>query len=122
VGADTNIKRIFNTNKENELIFVTNNMITKYETNTKKVTGQEALEEDTEVRSIVYGSDGNIAVVCKNMIMITNEDLEKISTVKELFPIRSAFWESEKILFYTTTNHWKFSFLNGENGVLRTIE
>ena len=88
-------------------------MITQYETNTKKVTGQEALEEDTEVRSIVYGSDGNIAIVCKNMIMITNEDLEKISIVKELFPIRSAFWESGKILFYTTTNHWKFSFLNG---------
>ena len=73
------------------------------------------------VKSVVFGPNNNIAVMSKFLIMITDEKLEKIVTIKEKFPVRSVFWESEEILFYTTHNHWKFAFMNGETGVLKTI-
>ena len=50
------------------------------------------MDEDTVVRSIAFGNDGKIAVVGKFMIMITNSDLEKVTTIREKFSIRSAFW------------------------------
>ena len=45
-----------------------------------------------------------------------------MTTIEEKFPVRSAFWESGEILFYTTNNNWKFALMNGETGVLKTIE
>ncbi len=40
----------------------------------------------------------------------------------EKFSIQSAFWERDNLLFYTTKNHWKYALLNGETGVLKTLE
>lgn len=69
------IQKIFNTNKENEIIFVTGSTVAKYDTNLRKTVGQETMDEETVVRSIVFGNDGKVAVVGKYMIMITNENL-----------------------------------------------
>jgi coatomer protein complex subunit alpha (xenin) len=48
--------------------------------------------------------------------------LEVICTVQEKFSIKSAFWERENLLFYTTKVHWKYALLNGETGVLKTLD
>lgn len=32
------------------------------------------------------------------------------------------YWESDGLLFYTTINHLKYAFMNGETGVLKTLE
>lgn len=69
---------------------------------------------------MVYGF-GKIAVVCRNSIIVTNNRLEKITSIKEKFPIKSAFWNNEDLLIYTTTNHWKYSLMNGETGLLKTL-
>jgi hypothetical protein len=44
-----------------------------------------------------------------------------IATIKENFKVISAFWGSEDLLLYTTQNHWKYTFMNGENGLLKTL-
>lgn len=53
---------------------------------------------------------------------IYKENFEKIVVIKEKFPIKSLFWESEGLIFYTTINHLKYGFMNGETGVLKTID
>jgi len=57
----------------------------------------------------------------KNIVLVTNHDLDVICSVKEKFSIRSVFWERENLLFYTTKNHWKYCFMNGETGLLKTL-
>ena len=67
------IKKIFNTNKADEVIIVTENTIAKLNTTTKEIVGgEENFEEDPDIRSIVYSEDGNVAIVGKFMIMVTN--------------------------------------------------
>lgn len=55
---------------------------------------QESIDEDVNVKSIVFGPDENIAIVGNFMIMVTNGELERTVVINEKFPIRSAFWES----------------------------
>ena len=82
--------------------------------------GQEGLPENTEVKNLIFGFD-KIAIICTNSIIITNNRLETISIIKENFNVISAFWNSEDLLLYTTKNHWKYTFINGENGLLKSL-
>lgn len=84
--------------------------------------GQAEVEPGLDIRQVVLAKQENIALCGKNSILITNQELEVVCTVTEKFSIRSAFWEREDLLFYTTKNHWKYALLNGETGVLKTLE
>lgn len=118
----TCVRRVFHSNTPNQFIFVTsnNNLLTKYDTNQKAVLAYVEVE-DSDVRGIVHGA-GKMAIMTKMGILITSQDLQKVTSIKEKFPVKSAFWESDRLLFYTTTNHLKYAFMNGETGVLQTLE
>lgn len=86
----------------------------------KKFLAKIAIE-DSNVKGVSYGFN-KIAVYSSNWVMILDEKWQVLTVVKEKFSIKSVFWESSKILFYTTLNHLKYTFMNGETGVLKTIE
>lgn len=58
----------------------------------------------------------------RHQIIITNHQFEVITTIKENFPVDSVFWSDEDLLIYTTSNHWKYALMNGETGLLKTLE
>ena len=74
--------------------------------------GQEGLPENTEVKNLIFGFD-KIAIICTNSIIIN-----RLESIKENINVISVFWNSEDLLLYTTKNHWKYTFMNGENGIL----
>lgn len=115
------IQRIFNTTHENELIISTNNSVLRYDLKGSRVLGQVEIEKDSEIRQVVLSRE-HYAFCGKNIILVTTHDLDVICSVKEKFSIRSAFWERENLLFYTTKNHWKYCFMNGETGLLKTLD
>lgn len=77
-------------------------------------------EEVLEIKQIVKGNEF-IALLFKHKIIVIDEEFTKVCEIKEQFPINSAFWERDNLLFYTTTNHWKYSLMNGETGILKSI-
>ncbi len=114
------IKSIFSSMEENVMIFTTENCIAQYDIKNGKILGQQTMEE-LDVSSLVYGFN-KIAIISANSIYVTNARLESIATISEKFPIKSAFWNNDDLLIYTTTNHWKYSLMNGETGLLKTLE
>jgi coatomer protein complex subunit alpha (xenin) len=75
------------------------------------------------VRQIVrHAKSHNLALVTKNKIIMIDEDFSKLAEVREKFSIKSVFWERDNLLFYTTSNHWKYALLSGETGILKSIE
>jgi coatomer protein complex subunit alpha (xenin) len=95
--------------------------VLKYDLKASKVLGQATLELGADIRQVVFGKD-KIALFGKHILLIASIDLETVATIHEKFSIQSAFWERDNLLFYTTKNHWKYAFINGETGVLKTLE
>ena len=54
--------------------------------------GQLEVEKDIDIRQVVLEKE-HIALCGKNVLIITNEELEVVCTITEKFSIKSAFWE-----------------------------
>lgn len=115
------ILRLFSSNEQNQIVITTLDSVLKYDLKGGRVLGQVEIEPGADIRQVVISKE-HVAICGKNILMITNHDFEVISTIREKFSIRSAFWERENLLFYTTKNHWKYALLNGETGVLKTLD
>lgn len=48
--------------------------------------------------------------------------LQQISTLHETIRIKSATWDDAGVLLYSTLNHIKYTLMNGDNGIVRTLE
>jgi hypothetical protein len=69
-----------------------NNRVYKFHRTSKTFLAQIEVD-DIEVTDIVFGPN-RVAIVTEKTIVIANENLEKISVIKEKFAIKSVFWES----------------------------
>jgi coatomer subunit alpha len=113
--------RLFSAPHENHLLLTTPEAVLKYDLKAARVVGQTAVEAGAEIRGVVVGRE-RVALCGKHVLLVCSLELEVEATVHEKFSIQSAFWERDNLLFYTTKNHWKYALLNGETGVLRTLE
>ena len=115
-----NIERVFSF-EPNVLLLATRNLIIKFEFEAGKMIDSFDFEEELLIKSVLKGND-KLALLFKHKIIILNEDFTKVCELKEQFSIKSAFWERDNLLFYTTNNHWKYSLMNGETGILKSIK
>ncbi|KAI1976682.1 hypothetical protein LOZ51_000192 [Ophidiomyces ophidiicola] len=75
------------------------------------------------VKYVVWSNDGqHIALLSKHNVTITTKSLEHVSTLHETIRIKSACWDDSGVLLYSTLNHIKYSLLNGDNGIVRTLD
>lgn len=75
------------------------------------------------VKYVVWSNDGeHAALLSKHNVTIVSKALEQISTLHETIRIKSACWDDAGVLLYSTLNHIKFSLMNGDNGIVRTLE
>ncbi|KAJ5252072.1 hypothetical protein N7489_002482 [Penicillium chrysogenum] len=58
----------------------------------------------------------------KHNVTIVTKTLEQVSTLHETIRIKSATWDDAGVLLYSTLNHVKYSLLNGDNGIIRTLD
>lgn len=84
----------------------------KYDLKASKILGSVSIEPGSNIRQ-VFIEKGKVALCGKNVIIIANDDFEVIATIHEKFSIKSAYWEREDLLFYTTSIHWKYALMNG---------
>lgn len=75
------------------------------------------------VKYVVWSSDGMYAaLLSKHNVTIVTKTLEQVSTLHETIRIKSAAWDDAGVLLYSTLNHIKYTLLNGDNGIVRTLD
>ncbi|CUM64377.1 uncharacterized protein PRCAT00001979001 [Priceomyces carsonii] len=75
------------------------------------------------VKYVSWSNDGKyLALLSKHTITIANKDLELITSMHETIRIKSAAWDDTGVLLYSTLNHIKYTLLNGDNGIIKTLE
>lgn len=75
------------------------------------------------VKYVSWSNDGlYAALLSKHNVTIVSKSLDSISTLHETIRIKSATWDDSGVLLYSTLNHIKYTLLNGDNGIVRTLD
>ncbi|KAI9722857.1 MAG: hypothetical protein M1828_004423 [Chrysothrix sp. TS-e1954] len=102
------------------LLLITATSVVLYDIGQKKHLAELNV---TGVKYVVWSADGlHAALLSKHNVTIVNKQLEQISNLHETIRIKSATWDDAGVLLYSTLNHIKYSLMNGDNGIVRTLE
>lgn len=102
------------------LLLIAPTMVYLYDIQQKKQLAELAV---SGVKYVVWSTDGlHAALLSKHNVTIVNKHLEQVSTLHETIRIKSACWDDAGVLLYSTLNHIKYTLMNGDNGIVRTLE
>ncbi|KAK0716698.1 coatomer WD associated region-domain-containing protein [Apiosordaria backusii] len=102
------------------LLIITPTAVHLYDVQQKKTTAELAVNG---VKYVVWSNDGlYAALLSKHNVTIVTKTLEQVSTLHETIRIKSATWDDAGVLLYSTLNHVKYTLLNGDNGIVRTLD
>ena len=75
------------------------------------------------VKYVVWNSDAKfVALLCKHAIIICDRDLNQKCTITETVRIKSGTWNKMNIFIYATLTHIKYTLINGDCGIIRTLD
>ncbi|KAK9466232.1 coatomer WD associated region-domain-containing protein [Lipomyces arxii] len=75
------------------------------------------------VKYAVWSPDGqHVALLSKHTITIATKNLDIVCSLHETIRIKSACWNDSGVLIYSTLNHIKYTLLNGDSGIIRTLD
>ncbi|KAF1829734.1 Coatomer, alpha subunit [Decorospora gaudefroyi] len=102
------------------LLLITPTSVVLYDIQAKKNLAELSVNG---VKYVVWSSDGlHVALLSKHNVTIATKSLEQVSTLHETIRIKSAVFDDTGVLLYSTLNHIKYSLLNSDNGIVRTLE
>lgn len=102
------------------LLIIAPTAVHLYDIQQKKSTAELAV---SGVKYVVWSNDGlYAALLSKHNVTIVTKTLEQVSTLHETIRIKSATWDDAGVLLYSTLNHVKYTLLNGDNGIVRTLD
>ena len=102
------------------LLIITPTAVHLYDIQQKKTTAELAV---SGVKYVIWSNDGlYAALLSKHNVTIVTKTLEQVSTLHETIRIKSATWDDAGVLLYSTLNHIKYTLLNGDNGIVRTLD
>ena len=102
------------------LLIITPTAVHLYDIQQKKSVAELAVNG---VKYVVWTNDGRTAaLLSKHNITIVSKTLEQLSSLHETIRIKSATWDDSGVLLYSTLNHIKYTLLNGDNGIVRTLD
>ncbi|KAL4996358.1 coatomer WD associated region-domain-containing protein [Aspergillus recurvatus] len=102
------------------LLFITPTSVALFDIQQKKQLAELAV---SGVKYVVWSNDGlYAALLSKHNVTIVTKTLEQVSSLHETIRIKSAAWDDAGVLLYSTLNHVKYSLLNGDSGIIRTLD
>ncbi|KAL3463038.1 coatomer WD associated region-domain-containing protein [Aspergillus heterothallicus] len=102
------------------LMFITPTSVVLFDIQQKKQLAELAV---SGVKYVVWSNDGlYAALLSKHNVTIVTKTLEQVSSLHETIRIKSAAWDDAGVLLYSTLNHVKYSLLNGDSGIIRTLD
>ncbi|KAJ6225704.1 hypothetical protein RDWZM_004249 [Blomia tropicalis] len=76
-----------------------------------------------KVKFVVWNNDMSyVCLLSKHQLTICNRRLEISASITETSKIKSGAWDDLGIFIYTTSNHIKYALLNGDYGIIRTLD
>lgn len=99
------------------------NSVVLFDIQQRKVTGKV---NAPGVKYAVWSHDFKyVALQAKHSVIMAerkpDNTLEQLSMIRETIRIKSVGWDEAGVLIFTTFNHLKYSLLNGDSGVLKTL-
>ncbi|XP_011503846.1 PREDICTED: coatomer subunit alpha [Ceratosolen solmsi marchali] len=74
-------------------------------------------------RYVVWSYDMNyVAFLSKHSVIIYNRRFEHMCSIHENTRIKSGAWDDFNVFIYTTSNHIKYAIINGDHGIIRTLD
>ncbi|KAI5863595.1 Coatomer, alpha subunit [Durotheca rogersii] len=102
------------------LLIITPTAVHLYDIQQKKTISELAVNG---VKYVIWSNDGlHAALLSKHNVTIVTKALEQVSTLHETIRIKSAAWDDAGVLLYSTLNHVKYTLMNGDNGIVRTLD
>lgn len=102
------------------LLIITPTAVHLYDIQQKKSVAELSVNG---VKYVVWSNDGlHAALLSKHNVTIVTKTLEQVSTLHETIRIKSATWDDAGVLLYSTLNHVKYTLMNGDNGIVRTLD
>lgn len=75
------------------------------------------------VKYVSWSNDGQyVALMSKHTVTIATKKLEMVTSMHETIRIKSAAWDESNVLIYSTLNHIRYMLLNGECGIIKTLD
>ena len=75
------------------------------------------------VKYVAWSLDNQyVALMSKHTITMATKKLEMINSMHETIRIKSAAWDETGVFIYSTLNHIRYALLNGERGIIKTLE
>ncbi|GEQ72313.1 hypothetical protein JCM33374_g6000 [Metschnikowia sp. JCM 33374] len=94
--------------------------VVHYDVQQRKELGEVTAQA---VKYVAWSPDGqHVALLSKHSIVIATKDLDFVVNMHETIRIKSAAWDESGVLLYSTLNHIKYTLLNGDNGIIKTVE
>ena len=102
------------------LLLITPTTVVLYDIQQKKQLAELTV---SGVKYVAWSNDGLYgALLSKHNVTIVTKNLDQVSTLHETIRIKSATWDDTGVLLYSTLNHIKYTLLNGDNGIVRTLD
>jgi len=101
------------------IIKLKSNLVGLLDMNTKKITTNEI----SDFKFALWNHNMTLAaLIGSNHIYFVNKNLEILHKVKENAKIKSAKFDENSVLFFTTHFHVKFCLQNGLNGIIKSLD
>lgn len=102
------------------ILLVKSNSVINYDVQQRRELSELSVKF---VKYVAFSADGQyLAFLSKHTITIANKDLQLVTSLHETIRIKSAAWDDSGLLIYSTLNHIKYTLLNGDNGIIKTLE
>lgn len=102
------------------VLLLKSNSVVHYDVQQKKELAEIQVNN---VKYVSWSLDGqHVALLSKHSITIATRKLELVTSLHETIRIKSATWDDTGVLIYSTLNHIKYTLLNGDNGIIKTLK
>ncbi|RNA31962.1 coatomer subunit alpha [Brachionus plicatilis] len=95
-------------------------MVTLYDVQQKRTLGSVRIPK---AKYVVWSNDMSyVAILARHQILICDKKLEQLCSINENIRVKSGSWDDNNVFVYTTSNHIKYALINGDHGIIRTLD
>lgn len=95
-------------------------MVTLYDVQQKRVLGSVRIPK---AKYVIWSNDmAYLAILAKHQILICDRKLDQLCSITENIRVKSGSWDDSNVFIYTTSNHIKYALINGDHGIIRTLD
>uniref|UniRef100_A0A2M3YZ37 Coatomer subunit alpha n=1 Tax=Anopheles braziliensis TaxID=58242 RepID=A0A2M3YZ37_9DIPT len=77
----------------------------------------------TKCKYVIWSGDmSHVVLLAKHSLIICNRRLDLLCSIHENARIKSGAWDESGVFIYTTSNHIKYAIINGDHGIIRTLD